>query len=162
MNKIKDKGAVIICVIAIVLIIILVIAMGENKKQTGDEQKPIENNINNENVITEEYVEKQEDGSKVNISDQLKQTKTIDGLEISNIRLVEKDGLSQIVAYVKNPSSITKGNFDIVITALDKNGNKLLELDGFIDKVELGKTGIMNAYVTSDIANAYDITIQKK
>lgn len=162
MNKFKDKGAVIVCVIVIVLIIILVIAMGGKKKQTGDEQNPIENNINNENIITEEYVEKQEDGSKVNISEQLKQPKTIDGLEISNIRLVEEDGLSQIVADVKNSSSITKGNFDIVITALDKKGNKLLELDGFIDKVEAGKAGIMNAYVTSDIANAYDITIQKK
>lgn len=166
MDKIKDKGAIIICAVAIILIIVLLVVKGGNKNPVDNTQNNVNqntvSNVTNNNSVTEEFVEKQENGSKVNTSEQLKKTKTIDGLEISNIRLVENAGLSQIVADVKNPTSTTKGDFDIVITAVDKNGNKIAELSGFIDKVAAGKTVQLNASVTTDIANAYDFTVEKK
>lgn len=171
MDKFKDKGALIICAVAIVLIIVLLVAKGGNKKQEQNNtqnnsvQNSVSSNVDNtaeNNTLVEEFVEKQEDGSKVNTSEQLKKTKTIDGLEITNIRLVESGGLSQIVADVKNTTSTTKGDFDITITALDKNGNKIASLSGYIDRVAPGKTAQLNASVTTDMANAYDFTVEKK
>ena len=169
MDKVKDKGAIIVCAVAIVLIIVLLVVKGgqknndENTNQNTNKQ--IENSVTEptqDNTTVEKYVQESANGGKVNTSEQLKKTKTIDGLEISDIRLVENGNLSQIVANVKNPTSETKGNFDILITALDENGNKLLSLTGVIDTVKPGETVQLNASVTADIANAYDFTVEKK
>lgn len=165
MDKLKDKGAIIVCAIAIVLIIVILVASGNKKNNDKNliQNTKIENSVSEtNNKEVEKYVQESANGGKVNTSEELKKPKTIDGLEISDIRLVENGNLSQIVANVKNTTSQTKGNFDILITALDENGNKLLSLTGVIDTVKPGETVQLNAAVTADIANAYDFTVEKK
>ena len=108
MDKVKDKGAIIVCAVAIVLIIVLLVVKGGQK-----------NNVENANQNTNNQIENS----------------------------------------VTEP---TQDNFDILITALDENGNKLLSLTGVIDTVKPGETVQLNASVTADIANAYDFTVEKK
>ena len=166
MDKIKSKGAIAVCAVAIVLIIVLLVVQGGNKE-------PVNNAVNNEpannvseqaqnNTVTEEFVETQTDGTKVNTSEQLKKTKTIDGLEISNIRLIENGGLSEIVADAKNTTSSTIDELSMTITVLDKEGNTMATLDTSVYSVGAGKTTTLHAAVTDDIANAYDFTVTKK
>lgn len=160
MGKIKSKGAFLVCVVAVILIVVLLF-VGANKNKnnpTGNEG----NNPQANNSVTEEFVQKQENGEKVNISEQLKTTKTVAGLELTNIRLVENGGLSQLVADAKNTTSSTIEELDIVITAIDKNGNALAEFEASVYGVAPGKTTRLQAGITSDIANAYDFTVRKK
>ena len=96
MDKVKDKGAIIVCAVAIVLIIVLLVVKGGQKNNVENANQNTNNQIENsvteptqDNTTVEKYVQESANGGKVNTSEQLKKTKTIDGLEISDIRLVE-------------------------------------------------------------------------
>lgn len=151
----KDKKVWIFVSIIVVLIIILLIVKGTNNKGGNiiEEQKVSKN---------EEYVEVISDGTKINKSSKLAETKTIDGLEVSNIRLTEKNNTSKILATVKNTSNEVKGGYAVKITLLDKTGAKIKEIEAYIDKVQPEKTVTLNTAATVDFANAYDFTISKK
>ena len=158
----KAKELMIVLLIIIVLLIVIIVAVNANKNKGNEEntQTPAIGVVEENKV--EEFVEVQEDGSKVNKSEELKKTKTIDGLEISNIRLVENNNVSQVVADVKNPTSKTLGDFPIDIVVKDKAGKEITTIGAYIDKVEAGKTVQLHASATSDFANAYDFEIVKE
>lgn len=160
MGKVKSKGAFLVCIVAVALIVVLLFmgASKNNNNPAGNEENKDQAN----NSVTEEFVQKQENGEKVNISEQLKTTKTVAGVELTNIRLVENGGLSQLVADAKNTTGSTIEELDIVITAIDKNGNALAEFEASIYALAPGKTTRLQAGITSDIANAYDFTVRKK
>ena len=158
MKNIKSKGAFIVCIVAIVLIIIMLLVKGGNKE-------PEQNNINNnttQNKLTEEFVKVNENGAKENTSTQLKKTKKVAGLELTNIRLVENGGITQLLADAKNTTNSTIEEMDIIVTAIDKNGNSLAEFEASVYGVAAGATTTLNAGITADIANAYDFTVREK
>ena len=157
----KAKELMIVLGIIIVLLIVIIVAVNVNKgnEDEGTPQTPAVG-VTEENKV-EEFVEVQEDGSKVNTSEELKKTKTIDGLEISNIRLVENNNVSQVVADVTNSTSGTLGDFPVEIIVKDKEGNEITRIGGYIDRVNAGETVQLNASATSDFANAYNFEIVK-
>ena len=157
----KAKELMIVLLIIIVLLIVIIVAVNANKNKGNEEntQTPAIGVVEENKV--EEFVEVQEDGSKVNTSEELKKTKTIDGLEISNIRLVENNNVSQVVADVTNPTNGTLGDFPVEIIVKDKEGNEITRIGGYIDRVNAGETVQLNASATSDFANAYDFEIVK-
>ena len=163
----KGKEIMIVSII-IIIILLIVIIVGESSK-IKDEVTTENININEiiSNIIGEnkeqlgEYEKETLDGTKVNISDKLSETKTLDGLEISNIKLVENGNLSKLTANVKNPTNETLGDYDVNITLIDKEGNEIVTIAGYIDKVEAGETVELNASVAVDVANAYDFKISK-
>ena len=157
----KVKQIMIVLFIIIALLLVIIVGMSvKNKKEGQNPQGPTVGMVE-ENKI-EEFVEVQEDGSKVNTSKELSKTKKIDGLEISNIRLVEKNNVSQVVADVKNPTNKTLGDFPIDIIAIDKNGNEIVRIGGYVDRVSAGETVQLNASATVDFANAYDFKVEKE
>lgn len=163
MKEFKSKGAMLVCVVAIILIIVLLVVGGKKKDTTNTPNNNVSSSEQkNDNSVTEEFVEKQENGGKVNTSEQLKKTKTVEGLEITNIRLVENGGLSEIVADAKNTTNSTITELTMIITAVDKNGNKLAELEASVFGIGAGQTTTLHAGITEDIANAYDFTVRKK
>ena len=157
----KAKELMIVLLIIIVLLIVIIVAVNANKNKGNEEntQTPAIGVVEENKV--EEFVEVQEDGSKVNTSEELKKTKTIEGLEISNIRLVENNNVSQVVADVTNPTNGTLGDFPVEIIVKDKEGNEITRIGGYIDRVNAGETVQLNASATSDFANAYDFEIVK-
>ena len=157
----KAKELLIILLIILFFLIVITIAVNSRDDREVEEipQTP-EIGVTEENEV-EEFVEVQEDGSKVNTSEELKKTKTIDGLEISNIRLVENNNVSQIVADITNPTNETLGDFPVDIIVRDKEGNEITTIGGYIDKVKPGETAQLNASATSDFANAYDFEVVK-
>lgn len=158
----KAKELMIVLGIIIVLLIVIIVAANVNKGKEDEEipQTPSVG-IVEENKV-EEFVEVQEDGSKLNTSEELKKTKTIEGLEISNIRLVENNNVSQVRADVTNPTNGTLGDFPVEIIVLDKEEKEITRIGGYIDKVKAGEKVELNASATSDFANAYDFDIVKK
>ena len=161
------KGKEIMVVSIIIIILLIIIIVGVNK---GKEKEEI-NNIGTENINENQGTEEKEelgefetetvDGTKVNISEELSETKELEGLEISNIKLIEKENLSVLTADVKNPTNETLGEYDVNITIIDKEGNEIITIAGYIDKVEAGKTVELNTSVTADVADAYDFKISK-
>ena len=163
MKNVKSKGAIVVCVIAVILIAVL-LASGNNN-QVNNTNNQTGNNIENqgnENKVVEEFVQEQADGSKVNTSEKLKTTKTVEGLELTNIRLVENGGLSEIMADAKNTTNSEIKELTMIITVLDKEGKTLAELQATVFNVGAGKTTTLRAGITDDIANAYDFTVRKK
>ena len=150
---------VVLTIIIILLIVIIVGASGKKESKVDLEQKPEVGEI--EENKAEEFVEVKIDGTKVNTSNELSKTKTIEGLEISNIRLTENGNVSQLIADVKNPTNKTLGDFAVNIIIIDKTGKELAKIGGYIDKVEAGETVQLNSSVTVDVANAYDFKISK-
>ncbi len=150
----KNKKVWIFVLVIIVLIILLLIKVNSNKGgNIIDEQKIARD---------EEFVEVKSDGTKINTSNKLAETKMIDGLEVSNIRLTEKNNTSRILATVKNTSGVQKGGYAVKIVLLNKQGQTIKEIEAYIDKVASGDTVTLNTAATVDFANAYDFTITKK
>ena len=155
MKKKEKRNLLILIAVAIVIIAIIFFVTRGGKNNT-----PAQNTTGNE--VVEEFVQVLEDGTKLNTSTKLNQSKKLEGLEIGNIQLTNRNGISVVLADVVNNSSTATDLMPVILTLLDKNGNVLVELNGLIDPVEPGGTAQLNMGVTADYANAYDFTIVRK
>lgn len=158
MKSNEKKMILILIVVAIVIIAVLVKV--RNSKTSSE--VIVDNNSNQTAVTdsTEKFVEVLDDGSKLNVSDKLSETKTFQNFEISNIQLTSINGESQILADVKNTGSTKTEVTFIDIVILDKDGNEITTIGGIIGEVEGGETVQLNASATTDFANAYDFEIK--
>ena len=156
----KNEKKMILVLLGIVIVAFVVFLIVKNTNNT--------NNSNNsgsgskENTIKEEYVKVLNDGTKLNTSAKLSETKKLGDLEIGNIQFTNKNGISVILADVVNKGATTSPDTEIVLTLLDKNNNVLTKLNGLIDELKPGAKTQLNIGVTADYANAYDFTIVKK
>ena len=135
------------------LIIIAILVKTRNGKT-----ETVEDTVENE--VVEEFVDVLEDGTKLNTSSKLSETKTFGNYEVSNIQLTEQNGQSLILADVKNIGATKADVVLIDITLLDKEGNEITTIGGIIGDVEPGQTVQLNASATTDFANAYDFSIK--
>ena len=119
-----------------------------------------ENNVNEiQNVNEKQYVQVLQDGSKVNISEELRKTKALDGLEITNIQLKENGGITTLLADVENKSGANVESKKVQVEILNKNGETITILRGRIDSIKPGEKVQLNMSVTANVANAYDFKI---
>lgn len=156
MKKKGNKGLLGILIIVVVIIIVVVVIVQVNKNKA---KKIAQNNVANQNV--EEFVENLDDGTKLNNSNKLSESKTFEGLDISGIQITAKDNQTQLLATVTNNTQETKGNYPISITILDKSGNTITVAHGYIKELKAGENTQLIAVKTFDYANAYDFTISK-
>lgn len=147
----KKKEAIVIFTLIAIMVLILVIVIVKKGK----------NNQITPNVVKEEFVEVKEDGTRVNTSSKLAEIKKIDGLEIGNITLTEKNNESYIRATVKNTTAQVKGDDSITLTIIDKAGNTLTEVQGYLDTIQPGNTATLSIKASADFANAYDFKVSK-
>ena len=152
--KKKEKRMILILVIITIIALIILVVVNQNKKKE-EGQNQVENKA-------EEFVEVLEDGTKLNTSGKFSATRKLDGLEIGNIQLTNKDGASVVLANVTNTTNTATPLMEVTLTLLDKQGNELISLDGIIEPIPAGGTVQMSMGATADYANAYDFTIVKK
>ena len=153
----KDKKWWIFIAVMIVLIIALLIFKGTlNKEENVNTTNDVVTNL-----VVSEFVTVEEDGTKVNTSEKFATTKTIEGLEISNIKLTEKGNNTQILADVKNTTNKKVEGFFVTISFLDKNGEMMVGLTCFIPTVEANGTATLNTNSQGNFANAYDYTVTR-
>ena len=110
----------------------------------------------------EEYVQKLENGGKINVSEELNKNKKLDELEIRNIQFKEIEGITTLIADVINPGKSNVEEKRIKIEVIDKQGKTITNIKGRIDSVPAGGKVQLNIGVTADIANAYDIKISNR
>ena len=145
-----------VLVIAIVLIVVLVNGRAKNK-----EQMP-ENNVdtNQEVQNVEQYVTQLDDGTKLNNSELFNSVKTYKDLEISNIQFTEKNGLSVLLADVKNNATTSHEEEVVKIVLLGENDETIATLRVLIGKIEPGETSQINTTASADYANAKDFKVE--
>lgn len=151
--NLRPLWVLLIAIVVIVLIVVIVKAVG-NKKEDGKSTAQGQNANN-------EYITVLEDGGRKNNSDKVVATKMLEGLEISNISLTERGGITTLLADVKNSTDKENGDFTITIRLTDKDGKEILNTTGYLEKVPAGETRQINANITADVANAYNLEITK-
>lgn len=150
MKSKEKKGLLILILVAIAIIVILAVITNQKGKD-GDATE--------ENKIVEEFVQVLGDGTKLNTSTKLSETKIVDGLKIGNIQLTMQNGQSVLLADAENN---TGKDIDIMlldIILLDKQGNTLTTITGILGDLKAGETQQLNTSVSSDYANAYDFKV---
>lgn len=151
--KKKEKRMLLILIIvsALIISIIWLITRGGKDKE-----------VVAENTVKEEFVQVLDDGTKLNISSKLNETKKLGNFEIGNIQLTHKNGMSVVLADVVNKGSAVTNWTIIEVTLLDKNGNTINVLEGVIEDLQPGESTQLNMQTSSDYANAYDFTVKIK
>lgn len=156
----KEKQVIGVLIgIAVIAIIVVLIVNGKNKE---DENIVNNETVENNTVEEEKYVEVLENGTKLNTSEKLKETKEIDGMEISNMQLTEEGNITKLLGTITNKSNTTKGNYEINIKLIDENGKALTTLVGYIGELEPGESTQLSTSTTFDYANTYDVEITKR
>ncbi len=143
-----------IALIAIIVIAGLVISRNSRRQQIADGGE-------DENYVEEEFVQRLEDGTRLNTSEQLHTTKRIEGVEISNIQVTEKDNLTDILGTATNVTDKVQQGFTMDVKILDKEGNEITTIGGIVGKLEPGESTEFHSNATFDFANAYDFTVIK-
>jgi hypothetical protein len=147
---VKKKEKILIILLLGIVLIMAILAIVKNQKES---QKNIVEGINEE----EEFTRILEDGTKLNVSTKLNETKMVDKLKIYNIQLTSKNDQTVFLADVESSEDKEITLVDIVL--LNKNGNELTTITGLIGKTKAGGVQQLNCVVTSDYANAYDFKV---
>ncbi len=155
MKQSEKRMIAILIAITVVVIAIVMITKG-NKKGN------IEETQGGENTVKEEFVERLEDGTRLNTSNKLQETKIIDGMEISGIQLTEKDNVSIILGTVTNKTKETKGGYPVDVKIVDKKGEEIITISAIIGELAPGESSQFSTSATFDYANAYDFVITRK
>lgn len=148
----KRMIAILVAITMVVIIIAITVKNGNNNKG-----REVENTVSKE-----EFVDVLEDGTRLNTSNKLQETKKIDGMEITNFQLTEKDNVSLLLGTVTNTSNTTKGGYPVNVKVIDKQGNEITTIDAFLGPIEPGESTQFSTSATFDYANAYDFSITKK
>ena len=152
MTKNEKKVVGVIALIAVIIIIILLVTRGnQNKKQEEGNTAP-----------KEEFVEVLEDGTRLNTSNKLHETKKIDGMEITNFQLTENGNVTLLLGTVTNTSGISQGGYPVSVRVVDKNQQEIVTVSAYIPPLEPGQSTPLNVGATFDYANAYDFSVTKK
>ena len=158
----KNKGINLITIIVILILIIITVVVTRKiiAKNNKDEQvNNVTNQIENE---TEKNVKVLEDGTKLNISSKLKENKKINNLELKDIQLTYKNGVTNLLCNIENTSETKTDIQNVEIILLDEQGNTIYKMQGVIEGINPGETKQFNTSITADFANAYDFKIVKK
>jgi len=155
MKRQEKRMITIIIVVGVIIIggIWLIKNVNSNNKKENKQE---------ENIVTEKYVEVLEDGTKLNKSNKLKEIKKIEGMEITGIQLTNKDGVSRIIAVVTNMTNQEIELTPIKLTLYDDKNKVLEEVNGLISPMKAGESVQLNMGISVDYANAYDFKVEKK
>lgn len=157
MGKSEKRLIVILAIITVVVIVIAIVV--SNNKNTENRTTKI---IDTPSQEEEEFVSQLDDGTRLNTSDKLHETKTIDGMEITDFQLTEKDNVTLLLGTVTNTSSTTQGGYPVDVKIVDQQGNEIITIVAYIGSLEPGESTQFNTSATFDYANAYDFSITKK
>ena len=155
MNKDEKRWIILLVAVVLIAIVFFVVIIGGDKAN-----KEEQNTTTNETTNEEKYTEQLEDGTKLNSSEEFNSSKKYGNLEISNVQYTSKNGMSVLLADVKNNGTTVHEKEIVKITILGDNEEVITEIKPVIGKIEPGETIKLNASVTADVANARDYKIE--
>jgi len=152
--KNERKKYLLITIIGVILIIgiIVTIVIGYNNQNQEPYVSPQED---------EAYATIQEDGSKQNNSETLKQNKKYDDLDITEIQLTEKGNITSLTGKITNNTNKVKKESTATITLIDSKEKEITQMKIYVKELQPQESTNLNANATLDYSNAYDFTIKK-
>ena len=148
-KKEKKNLVPIFVIIAIIIIIAIVVVI----KVKDNKNKPKQ---------IDEFVSQSSDGTKTNTSDKLHEAKTFEGIEISEIDMIQKSSsTTSLVGTIKNISDTVQGDYNLNLKILDKDGKELLSIPVYIPTLQPGASTPLTSTTSYDLINAYDIVLEK-
>ena len=152
--KKEEKRMLLILVIVSALIITIIWFATRNKEN---------NNVGGttENVEQGEFTKVEADGTIVNTSEKLKQTKENLGFSITNINFVKRGNETILTARVTNNTGAEQGSFFGKIVLLDKSGKEIGRIPVMISETQSGEAIDIETSITESYANAYDFRLEK-
>ena len=169
-----SKGAKILIlslmVFGIVLCLLMLLPMFSKEEKITESNNNVTNTKNEEKVdnepkeeeIYEEYVAKDSNGNKVNISEEVKKEKTYGSLVFKNMQITNDGKQTVFLGNVTNISEEETGMTEIDIIVMDKEGNELGKVGGLIVPLKPGESMQFNSSSQLDYANIYDFKIVDK
>ena len=162
-RKKKTTLRKIIIVACIIIIIIVFIAYIKTlSKKDIDNTENSENEFILYNSSIADYVKKSEDGTKINISPKINQDMKLNGLDIKNIQLTCKNGITTLLADVLNNTNKDLAMKNINIKLLDENNKEIRTVNGYIPALKIGETTKLNVSMSSNLIMSYDIKFSEK
>lgn len=156
MKKKETQMIFILIIISILIIgVIWIITKG------GKKEEAVSTNLE-QNIVTEEFVQELEDGTKLNTSSTLKKEKQFQGLKITNIQLTNQNNKTELIADIENSTGKDTQAMLIYIILYDKEGNEITTLGGRISPIKAGKTMQFSTSAMIDYANACDFEFKLK
>ena len=149
MNK---KILISIGIILLILITIIILKSPKNQDQTHIATE------NNQEIL----VQTLEDGTKLNTSTKISETKKVGNLEISNSQITNKNGKTTLLADVKNTGNTTIKMIQLEIILLDNEQKEIQNLNGIIGTIKPGETTQLNVETTEDYSEIYDYIVKIK
>lgn len=162
MSDSEKKMILIVVVIGVVITGGLLIWKNTRKKDVVVNNGGTNIVLDDEKNKLKEYAQELADGSKLNISEELQKTKMLDGLEIKNMQLKEKNGISILLADVENKSGAQTNVKNVKVDILDKEGKIIGTMRGPIDPIPAGGKVQLNMSAGGDFSNAYDFKISNQ
>lgn len=154
MKKNEKKRILILAILLVIALIIFFIMTRRKENNTN------ENDTTNVTENQQQFYEELEDGTKLNTSTKLKEAKNVEGLEIRNIQLTNKDNQTILLAEVENKSRQEDKETLIDVTILDKESNEIGTIGGMIAPLKKGEKTQLNISAMIDYANAYDFQVK--
>lgn len=153
----KKEEKIVFAIIAVIMVIAIIIIVNIAKATRGKDEVESDNK---ELQNVEKYVTNLEDGTKINTSKELNNTKKYKEIEISNIQFTYKDGVSVLLADVKNNGSTTSEMQIIKMQILDENNEVIDELAPVMPEIQPGETEQLNVIISgANCVNAKDFKI---
>lgn len=167
MSRVKEnrskrrKIKIAICGIIIIIIVFIVCLKIFLKKDT-DNTKNSEKEFTLYSSSIADYVKESEDGTKINISPKINQDMKLNELDIKNIQLTCKNGITTLLADVSNNTNKDSEMKNINIKLLDEDNKEIRTVNGYIPALKIGETTKLNVSMSSNLIIAYDIKFSEK
>ena len=146
----------------IIIITVFIVCLKTLLKKDIDNTKNSENEFVLYNTTIADYVKKSEDGTKINISPKINQDMKLNELDIKNIQLTCKIGITTLLADVSNNTNKDSEIKNINIKLLDESNKEIRTVSGYIPALKIGETTKLNVSMSSNLIVAYDIKFSEK
>ena len=157
MRKVRKK-----IIIGVIIIIACIVSANIFLKKGTNNINIDENKLEIYDSSIADYVKKIDDGTKINVSPKLNQDTKINGLDIKNIQLTCKNGITTLLADIFNNTNKDSEIQHINIKLLDKENKEIRTVRGYIPALKIGETTKLNVSMSSNLITAYDIEFSKK
>ena len=151
-----------IIIIGVIIIIACIVSANIFLKKGTNNINIDENKLEIYDSSIADYVKKIDDGTKINVSPKLNQDTKINGLDIKNIQLTCKNGITTLLADVLNNTNKDSEMKNINIKFLDENNKEIRTVNGYIPSLKIGETTKLNVSMSSNLIIAYDINFSEK
>ena len=156
MTKDEKRWIVLLVAVLVIAIVLIVVFVTRPKEE---EVVPQETPTYGEEKSGEYEVELS-DGTKMNVSEELKKAKTYNGVEISNVTLTEKDGVTILRGDVTNTGETVHERERVKITLIGANDEEVVEMTGTIVELQAGETKTLDVRITGKLTDVKDYTIE--